>query len=131
MHNREPGEELTNGSLSVLEVVGCAVLQEVGGLGGHAVQHQVQTARVADGQRSAVSPPPPHPLLLALAPHRRSACVTDCSWSTLASAASTHLGPPWHIMPWHIMLWHIMFWHIMLSSTAVQLACYVEDMCLE
>ena len=44
---------LTNASLSVLEGMGGAVLQEVGGLGGHALQHQVQAARVAGSQGEA------------------------------------------------------------------------------
>ena len=44
---------LTKASLSVLEGMGSAVLQEVGGLGGHALQHQVQAARVAGGQGDA------------------------------------------------------------------------------
>jgi len=44
---------LTKASLSVLERMGGAVLQEVGGLGGHALQHQVQAARVAGSQGEA------------------------------------------------------------------------------
>ena len=44
---------LTKASLSVLEGMGGAVLQEVGGLGGHALQHQVQAARVACSQGEA------------------------------------------------------------------------------
>ncbi len=44
---------LTKASLSVLEGMGSAVLQEVGGLGGHALQHQVQAARVAGSQGEA------------------------------------------------------------------------------
>jgi len=44
---------LTKASLSVLEGMGGAVLQEVGGLGGDALQHQVQAARVAGSQGEA------------------------------------------------------------------------------
>ncbi len=44
---------LTKASLSVLEGMGGAVLQEIGGLGGHALQHQVQAARVAGSQGEA------------------------------------------------------------------------------
>ena len=43
----------TKASLSVLEGLGCAVLEEVGGLGGHALQHQMQAALVAGGQGEA------------------------------------------------------------------------------
>ncbi len=44
---------LTKASLSVLEGMGGSVLQEVWGLGGHTLQHQVQAAWVADGQGEA------------------------------------------------------------------------------
>ncbi len=65
---------LTKASLSVLEGMGGAVLQEVGGLGGHALQHQVQAARVQAAREKrrmttstssiASGPSPPLPLCL-------------------------------------------------------------------
>ena len=45
--------QLTYASLSILEGVPCAILQQVGWLGRDTLQHQVEATGVADAQREA------------------------------------------------------------------------------
>ena len=76
---------LTKASLSVLEGMGSSVLQELGGLGGHALQHQVQAARVAGSQGEAQDD---HLHLL----HRLWACLhQQCCHTHTHTEAYTHV----------------------------------------